>query len=157
MAEMVRNPDYLKRHLDVRDRVRNLETGVHFLGGELRYYDTISPTDIEILAAADWHSMDAFNNFYPARWQRRTGLIMLSGAVVLEAGKTVPEQQKIATLPPEARPMQTVRIQVSTDVSPFRTFIVVESDGDLLLNGGALTGSSTTVQVYLDGAMWAVN
>jgi hypothetical protein len=157
MAEMVRNPDYLKRHLDVRDRVRNLETGVHFMGGELRYYDTISPTDINIIDSANWHSMDAFNNFYPARWQRRTGLIMLSGAVVLETDKTVPEQQTIATLPFEARPMQAVRIQVSADRAPFRTFIVAEPDGDLILFGGSFTGDTTSVQVYLDGAMWAVN
>jgi len=158
MAEMVRNPDYLKRHLDVRDRVRNLETGVHFLGSELRYYDTIPPTEIEIIGDSDWHSMNAFNNFYPARWQRRTGLIMLSGAVYLEASKTVPEYQVIAVLPPEARPLQTGRIQVGADKSPFRTFILVEPNGNLTLYGADFTGTTPTdLSVYLDGAVWAVN
>jgi len=157
MAEMVRNPDYLKRHLDVRDRVRNLETGVHFMGGELRYYDTIAPTEIDILSEADWESLDAFNNFYPARWQRRTGLVMLSGGVALETGATVPQEQTIAILPVEARPLQAARIQVSADRSPFRTFIVVYPNGELHLGGGSFAGSTTAVQVYLDGAMWAVN
>jgi hypothetical protein len=156
MAEMIRNPDYLKRHLDVRDRVRNLETGVHFLGSELRYYDTIFPTNINLLASASWKLYESGVFSWPPKWQRRTGLVILSGAVQLKVGvSNPPADQQIATLPVEARPLVAMTIQVTSETSPYRTRIKVAEDGTLRLLADGLVG--TEVIVWFDGATWAVN
>jgi hypothetical protein len=135
--------------------VRNLETGVHPTGSHTDYYDTYGPTTFSILGASAWHAHTVFPNDFPPRWQRRTGLVMLSGAVQLDSGRGVPESDQIATLPREARPLHSLVMQVAADSSPYRARIQIHPDGSLDLFGDELSGDFVVVR--LDGATWAVN
>ena len=155
MAELARGPDYLRLHANVRNRVRNLETGVHPTGSHTDYYDTYPPTNFSVPSGSAWHSYSSGVTDYPPRWQRRTGLVMLSGAVELDSGASVPASDQIGTLPPEARPLQELTMAVGAESSPYRARIKVQPDGDLFLLGDGLSAAGTVVR--LDGATWAVN
>jgi hypothetical protein len=156
MAELARGPDYLKLHANVANRVRNLETGVHPTGSGLSYYDTIPPTTFSIRGGSSWHAHTVFPNDFPPRWQRRTGIVMLSGAVELDSGAgTVPAEDQIATLPAEARPLLSLVMQVSADSPPYRARIRITPGGDLFVLGDELDVAGAVVR--LDGATWTVN
>jgi hypothetical protein len=155
MAELARGPDYLKLHANVRNRVRNLETGVHPTGAELRYYDTIPPTNIGIRSDSAWHVYESGVLSYQPRWQRRVGIVMLSGAVALDNGLGgAPSEDFLATLPPEARPTQGQLQTAAAESSPYRARLRIQTDGELYVLGGDLGADAV---VWLDGASWPVN
>ena len=126
---MPRTPDFLHRHANVFRRVRNLETGVHPTNGELSYYDTYAPTGFAIRAASHWRA----NPTNAPRWQRRTGLVLLSGGVYSDTGATILDDEWIATLPAPARPVQVQTIEVAADDSPYRCRVRVFPDGKMHL------------------------
>lgn len=155
MAELTRGPDYLRLHANVRQRVRRLETGVHPTGGELRYYDTIEPTDISIRSDSNWHRYESGVRIYQPRWQRRTGIVMLSGAIELDSGlSSAPDDDLLATLPPEARPVLGQMLPAAAEQDPYRARLRVQTDGELHVLGGNLGAGAI---VWLDGASWPVN
>lgn len=156
MAELTRGPDYLRLHANVAQRVRNLETGVHPTGSELRYYDTIGPTNIGIRSDSNWHVYESGVLTMQPRWQRRVGIVMLSGAVELDSGLSgAPSEDLLATLPPEARPRQGQLQPAAAEQSPYRARLRVQTDGELYLLGGGLEAEGAIV--WLDGASWPVN
>lgn len=161
MAESARGPDYLRHHVNVRQRVRNLETGVHPTGSRVNYYDTYGPTNISIDSGSAYHSYTSGIIEAPPRWQRRTGIVMLSGALEIDSGASVPTDEKVASLPPEARPLQTVTIPVAASLDPWRVRIRATKSGELRVlcpdSMAASDGSGNPLAIYLDGAMWMVN
>ena len=139
----------------MQNRVRNLETGVHPTGSRTDYYDTYPPTGFGVLSSSDWHAYSSGVTSYQPAWQRRTGLVMLSGAVELDNGKSVPASDQIATLPREARPLVQQTVIVGADSPPYRARVTVKPNGDLYVLGDDLTAANAVVR--LDGAMWAAN
>jgi hypothetical protein len=152
MAEMTRNPDYLKRHLSVKDRVRNLETGVHPTRSDLNYYDSYGLTSLVFPSSSQWMNSDN-----GAAWQRRVGIVTLSGRATSKViGTSLNNDQVAAVLPPEARPLTDLRFQGSLITQPWRTTVIVKESGDVIIQRDEID-SASTVYVYLDGISWLVN
>ena len=90
---MPRTPDFLHRHADISNRVRNLETGVHPTTSDNNYFDELGPVNLDIRTASAW------NPELTPRWQRRAGTIMLSGS--LRSGSAPSGEDHFATVPKE--------------------------------------------------------
>jgi len=156
MGGLNRNFDYLHMHDNVRRRVRNLETGVHPTGSHLRYYDSFGPTNIDLSSAAS----PIFQIFTYWRWQRRVGIVTMSGGFAKKSGGAAwTDDVKIGTLPAEGRPMTDLQVLVPVTnpgtAGKSHAQVTIETNGDMtLLHQG---GWSAVPSIRFEGPTWSVN
>jgi len=153
MAELARNSDYLKITASTARRVRNLETGVHPTGSELRYYDSFGPTAV-VITNSKFEPMTA-----GWVWLRRIGIVAMGGAIQRSGSQTLADfdaEEVLARLPPEARPIVDISGIVAMTSFPFYARITVDEDGYVTVYKGS-DWSGLFPQIHFEGPTWAVN
>ena len=157
MAEMTRSPDFLRITASTTRRVRNLETGVHPTGTELRYYDSFGPTAVVITNPRFQH-MAGGQGWV---WLRRIGIVAMGGAIQGDPNNRpiadFGAEEVVARLPVEARPLVGISGIVAMTNAPFYARITVDADGYVTVYRAADWGGLNYPQIHFEGPTWAVN
>jgi hypothetical protein len=150
MPEMPRGADFLHLHHNVSRRVSNLETGVHPTGTELNFWDSYGPYQWTLREG--WgHGFNA-----PVHWQRRAGLVMLTGAIAPQGGWAAKaDPSHVTTLPPLARPTRDMTFVCVIDGAPFQTRVTVKANGQLWAHRPLGDLQYTGADCGLDVCQWA--
>ncbi len=159
MAPVGRKRDQIDLFDNVTRRVRNLETGVHPVGSDLQYYDTIDPTLIDFDNAKIETSPSGTTDTRP-RWLRRVGITQLIGEFRMHSGYTTDDldpEETLATLPPQARPLVDLLFRGGLSVAPFFYHYRVQADGDLVLLAPSSPTDTTPDFFSLSGSSYPVN
>lgn len=152
---MPRHPralDFVDQQIDLRERVRNLETGVHPVRALANFYastplatiprDTLANSGI--LSSSDGGT---------ARWMKRSGYILLVGGLQLD-GPTASGGTRWGFMPVNARPALTLRLSAAATEAPYRAWVIIHPDGELLIDGSGLPTGISGAIVSLDGLGW---
>jgi hypothetical protein len=125
-----RQPDFVASHMNLRQRVTNLETGVHPTLATVDYWDSFDPTPISY----DSSTVIAPGSVIP-KWSRRTGIVYLIGEIIGAELADIPVGGMVyGTLPGEARPKLDNQQLVGISISPFWTQVkIVASNGHLVV------------------------
>lgn len=168
-----RNPDYLRRHMDMALRVSNLETGVHPTTAATQYWDSTDWTWIFLSNTDDFAPDGIYQGFsFRFQWRRRLGIVYLAGGIrpfyfVLKGypaqtgtdpeGNPIdlparppigPEGAKIATLPTDARPDNLLRVAVTAPAAP--PYVI---PGEIHPNGNIWIFPEDLPENYHDGPL----
>jgi hypothetical protein len=152
VAEMSRTPDFLRRHVGLGRRVRNLETGVHPTTSDTEWFDSTLWTQVP-LAPGFMNGHQGINEF-PFQYRKRVGVVMFRGGVTNEGGVSAhwpgdpdfPDGggvKVVGTLPEKFAPDIGQFKIVIVDAPPYRTRAVIQPDG--------------TIEVYDDLAILTSN
>lgn len=130
MAIHARQPDFVQSHMNLVQRVSNLETGVHPTISSVDYYDSYPPQNIGFGSS----SKVSDGNPVPS-WSRRAGMVCLAGVIVgSHLGSIGSGGVVYGTIPEEGRPKADTVQLVGMTVSPYWTRVkIVASNGHLIV------------------------
>lgn len=155
---MARNPDYLVRRINVEDRVRNLETGVHPTASDLNFFDTIDFTLLPVVGGAGWEYYSPGVSNFPVGYQKRVGTVAMSGQLEKLDTNVAFTEQTVFSLPVEIRPLTDLQFVVGLDnYSPFYTTVKVYKNGDVTIYKGTQVWTPDGVSapvVHFEGPNW---
>lgn len=156
-----RNFDYLERTVNIDNRVRNLETGVHPTSSPLLYYDTTNATEMVVVHPLWEAGVEGLIRYAPT-FQRRVGIVQLGGEIETKTQdpSNIPAWSvNVFRMPSGGRPLieQIFNVPIMF-YAPFYTQIKVKTDG--WVDVARPQGSAWLVgrlYVRLEGPTWFSN
>lgn len=147
MSKRPKTVDYLDSHVNVNDRLRALETGVHPVNHGLNYFDSWPRTEMTLVSGSGFNFPSSAAP--RAAWQRRTGNVYFMGAVSANFATMSSDGVIFATIPDVAAPDQTMHQMVNLLVPPYVVMIMIRSNGEVV--AFKPVGAASIVQdMYLD-------
>ena len=113
-----RNPSMIPRYARLQRRVNALETGAHPMGRGIEIYETIPKTIMTDESGAVLAPLTSGNLTWAPWYSKRSGNVLLGGAVTGYMNDLPIQGEKYSTLPPGLRPamdLEIVRMALTND------------------------------------------